>query len=237
MSFSRDYWRLISNGSNVIITIDGPTASGKSTVAKRLAEKLGFHFLGTGLMFRGLAYLLIKKSSYDQDALCNPRSEDLSIYLDAERFVYDLANSGDIFFDKQNITPFLKTSEIDTAASVLSTNGLVRMALLKIQQQCGKQCNLVAEGRDVGSVIFPHAQIKFFLTASPLVRAQRWQVFQAAKGNLFSLEQALEIISVRDERDSSRSLAPLIKAEGAIEIDNSEMNFEETLTKMLSFIK
>lgn len=221
----------------MIITIDGPTASGKSTVAKRLAKRLGFYYLGTGLMFRAIAYLLVNQASSSHDQLRNPQKKDLDLYLDPERFVYTYDNSGKILFDGQDLTPFLKTSEIDSASSIVSTNQNVRNALLKIQRLCGKKFDLVAEGRDVGSVVFPDADVKFFLTASTELRAQRWQQDQKKKGNEFSLDEAIEIINTRDQRDSSREVAPLVKPKDAFVIDNSEMSLEETLQKMVNFIK
>jgi len=215
----------------MIITIDGPVASGKSTVARKLAQRLEMYYLGTGLMFRGLAYVLIEHASYDEYDLHNPKQHDLRRFLNSKIFFYDCdaSCSGRILFDGQDVTSRLKNVHIDAAASILSTNKVVRQALLQVQRLCGQKCDLVAEGRDVGSVVFPNADAKFFLTASVLVRAQRWQADQKKKGNSVSLDEAINVISVRDERDSNREVAPLIKPHGAIVVDNSDCDIEKTL--------
>lgn len=222
-------------GTNrMIITIDGPTASGKSTVAKRLAQELGIYYLGTGLMFRGAAYLLKERAGYKISDLSHPNPDDVATYLDCDRFVYDA--SGRILFDGQDLTPYLKKSDMDIAASIVSTNKTVRQALLAIQRACGKKLDLVVEGRDVGSVVFPEAQAKFFLTASVPVRARRWQDDQEKKGNRFSLDEAIEKITARDRRDMERDVAPLIKPHDAIEIDNSTIDLQKTVELMKGLI-
>jgi len=223
----------------MIITIDGPTASGKSTIARLLAKKLGIYYLGTGLLFRGAAYLLLEHKSYSEDDLLNPQKEDIVLYLDPERFIYkgDQSCDGKVFFDGTDLTPFLKTSCIDAAASILSMNRLVREALLRIGRACGATVDLVAEGRDVGSVVFPHAEVKFFLTADTSVRAERWKTQQEKKGNRFSLSEAIDNITARDKRDRERACAPLIKADDAILIDNSGLDLQETLAAMMRFIR
>lgn len=223
------------NNQRTIITIDGPTASGKSTVAKLLARDLGIYFLGTGLMFRGLAYLLIERAGYNESDLYFPRLHDLENFGDSARFVYD--QEGKIFFEGEDLTPFLKSGSMDSAASIISTNPVVREVLLHIQRACGTQFDLVAEGRDAGSVIFPQASCKFFLTASIPVRAQRWQADQERRGNIVSLEQAIEIIGMRDKRDSEREVAPLVKLADAVEIDNSNIDTLATILLMKTYIK
>jgi len=223
----------------MIITIDGPAASGKSTVAKKLAKELGLYFLSTGMMFRALAYLLIEKSSYQEDDFLSPREDDLSTYLDQKRFVYsyDQQSGAIIFFDGINITPFLKNQVIDAAASIISKNKTVRLHLLKLQRLIAKQFDLVAEGRDIGTVIFPNADCKFFLTASLHIRAGRWQGDQAKKGNHFSLNESVEMVRSRDERDMNRDIAPLKKADDAFKIDNSNMDLAQTVQAMIDIVQ
>lgn len=221
----------------MIITIDGPVASGKSSVARSLAKKLDFYYLGTGSLYRGLAYLLMHYVSDHEDYLRNPNSQDLKTYLDPNRFVYlyDHVHGEKILFDGQDITPFLKkNSKMDAAASILSTSKLARDALLDVQRSYGKQFDLVTEGRDAGSVVFPNADVKIFLTASLEVRAQRWRADQKKQGNHFSLKNSMDIISTRDERDQKREVAPLVKPSGAIVIDNSDIGREETLEVLVS---
>lgn len=222
----------------MIITIDGPTASGKSSVARALAKKLNVYYLATGMLYRAIAYVLLHNAGYTKDGLRIPNPEDLATYLDPKRFryLYDHEKGEQIFFDDQEITPFLKGSEIDEASSILSANQLVRDALLAIQRSFAKTFDLVAEGRDVGSVVFPNADYKFFLTASVDVRARRWQADQKKKGNDFSLAQAAEKITQRDERDKNRKIAPLVKPCGAILIDNSDLDFQQTLERFVESV-
>jgi len=223
----------------MIITIDGPVASGKSTIARRLAKKLKMYYLGTGSLYRGLAYVLIHHASYLEEDLENPKPEDLKTYLDPKRFVYvyDHEHGEKITFDGQDITPFLKKgASMDKAASVLSAKKVVREALLELQRFYGKNYDLVVEGRDVGSVVFPDADYRFFLTASLQIRAQRWQSDQQKKGVEVAIEDAMKIVSARDKRDQERKVAPLIKPSGATLIDNSDLDLEETLKEFMRFI-
>jgi CMP/dCMP kinase len=223
----------------LIITIDGPVASGKSTIAKRLAQELGIYYLGTGLLFRGVAYLFMNRASCKKDDLFSLQQKDLEIYLDPERFVYEYGTSqeGRILFDGYDITAFLKKREIDAPASIVSTNKDVRQELLKIQRAFAQKYDLVAEGRDVGSVVFPHAHYKFFLTASPQVRADRWLTDKERTKGVISHEDALAMINERDKRDSERQVAPLIKPSGAIEIDNSDLNLDQTVQLIQDFVQ
>lgn len=223
----------------MIITIDGPVASGKSIVARNLAKKLGFFYLNTGLLYRAIAYLLINKCTYKESQLRNPDPLDLDDYINPKRLIYDFEENykEQILFDGQNITPFLKTSFIDKSASILSTSKEVRDLLLNIQRVVAQKFNIVAEGRDTGSVVFPEADIKLFLTASEKVRSERWRKYQESQGNIFSEKDARNIVSDRDKRDKEREVAPLVIPEGAIFIDNSKITIQETLTKIMGFIK
>ena len=151
-------------------------------------------------------------------------------------FLYDIA-TGHVLCAGKNLTQNLKNKTIDAASSIVSTNQQVRTALLKIQRACGQRFDLVAEGRDVGSIVFPDAALKFFLTASVPIRAQRWRADQEKKGNQFSLDEATNIISERDKRDSERSVAPLVKPEGAALIDNSKLNLQATVEHMIDFLR
>lgn len=222
----------------MIITIDGPTASGKSTLAKAIAKKMGIYYLATGMLYRAIAYVLVHYAGYQANQLKDVSLRDLYTFLDPNRFVYnyDAEHGEKIFFDGNDITPFLKDSSIDALSSILSADKSVRGALLKIQRAFGKKLDLIVEGRDVGSVVFPDADFKFFLTASVQVRAKRWQLDQAKKGASFSLHEAIEKISERDERDRRRKIAPLVKPSGAIVIDNSDLDFQATLKRFIHVI-
>ncbi len=218
----------------MIITIDGPTASGKTTVARMLAKQLGFYYLSSGLLFRGLAYVLVHEYQYQEEQIANPRAEDVTAIVAPNRFIYsyDPSSEEQLSFDGKNITPFLRDKKISDDASRLAMHPAVRNALEQLQHQIADSHNLVAEGRDMGSAVFPQAQIKFYLTASLEVRAQRWRNDQAAKGRKISFAQALEEVHSRDERDMTRLLAPLCTPQGAIIIDDSDLNQEQVLELM-----
>jgi len=222
----------------MIITIDGPTASGKSTIARLLAKRLKFYYLNSGLLYRAVAYLLVNNCLYKENNLLNPRPEDLQKYIDSARFLYDYDEGFKerILFDGENITPYLKTSFMDKSASVLSANKMVRDLLLKIQRVCAQKFDIVAEGRDMGSVVFPEANFKFFLTASVQVRAQRWIDDQQKLGNKFFTNEAIDRITERDKRDKEREIAPLSIPQGAIIVDNSDLNIQETLDRMVELL-
>lgn len=222
-----------------IITIDGPVASGKSTISRMLAKKLGYYYLYSGALYRALAYLLITTKNYTQEQLHNPDMFDVQACLDAKRLVYhyDAQSQEHIFFDSHDITPYLKSSAIDQGASVVSAYPPVRDEINALLRTIATQFDVVVDGRDAGTIIFPEAFPKFYLTASLAVRAARWREAQKKMGNVFTIEQAEQQLTVRDTRDKERAVAPLIVPEDAIIVDNSHLNAEQTLQKMLRYIK
>jgi len=223
----------------MVITIDGPSASGKSTVAQALAKKLGIYYVNSGLLYRALAYLLIKREGYTEEELAHPRTEDLKRYLELVHFSYHYNESGvvTITFEKQDITPYLKDEEIGQGASIISLNSRVREALHTMQHQIRNQHDVVVEGRDSGSVVFPTAEHKFFLTASLEVRAARWQQMQEKRGKSFSIEQAINTLQERDERDTERAAAPLVIPQDAIVIDSTNLDIDQVVHAMMKHIK
>ena len=223
----------------MIITIDGPTASGKSTVARTLATKLKIHHLSTGLLYRGLAYLLTTLCDYTNETINEPSLDDVEMLLNPDKFSYfeNEQGKGCIAWDGKDITAFLKSAEMDQAASLLSTNPMVRDHLLEYQRWFGKQNDIIADGRDLGSVVYPDADVKFFVTATPEVRAKRWQEDQKRLGNDFTLEQALEQVNSRDERDRKRAVCPLIQPKDSIIIDTSDLSPEQTVDAMLAIVE
>ncbi len=222
----------------MIITIDGPTASGKTTAARTLAQRLGYYYLSSGLLFRGLAYVLENEFHYREENMRNPRKADIDAAVAHDRFMYryDAIHNEQLFFDTKNITPFLRDKKITDYSSILATNNDVRQALVTLQHYLANSHDLVAEGRDTGSVVFPHAQVKFFLTASLEVRAARWQKDQEAKGKNITLDQARAAVEARDQRDCNRAIAPLCVPGGAIVIDDSLLSKEEVLALMMKAI-
>ena len=215
---------------SMVITIDGPVASGKSTIARLLAQELGFYYLYTGLLYRGLAAILVTHYGYDEAQLKHPRKEDLDDLLTGNRFEYRYEDGEpQIYFEGKAITGLLKTREVDNWSSISSADPAVRHAVLERQVSIGKLYNVVADGRDTGSVVFPDAVCKIFLTASLEVRAARWQSDQEKLGKLFSLDESMQIVAERDERDRTRSHSPLVQAVDAHVVDNTTLSREETV--------
>jgi len=223
----------------VIVTIDGPSASGKSTVARKLANELGFVYLNTGLLFRALAYCLIRECEYTDDRLSCPHDEDISTVLTGDRIVYkyNSQTGPKIICHGRDITPLLKSPQIDQAASIVSASPSVRKAVQTLEYNVARDHDVVAEGRDLGTVIFPHAEYKFYLTAPIEVRAKRWQKSQERRGEHVTFGQALQELTVRDDRDATREIDPLVIPPGAHVIDNGHLSIDETVKRIRSYIQ
>jgi len=222
-----------------IITIDGVVASGKSTLARMIAHELHYYYLCSGLLYRSLAYVLVHIFGYTQKTITHINIADIAQCFDPQRFEYryDTEHQERIFFDGQDITPLLKDSLIDTITSITSVNIHVRQCVTNIQHMLASDHNIVIDGRDVGSVVFPHAQVKFYVTAAIEVRAERWLLDQKKHGHVYTVQQAIEKIADRDNRDRERTVAPLIIPEGAIVIDTSDMSIQEAYALMLEAIR
>lgn len=222
----------------MIITIDGPTASGKSSIARLLARDLSSYYLYSGLLYRALGYLLVREFGYSPEKLLNPDLEQVHKLLHDPSFVYgyDAKDGAQIFFGNHDITMFLKTPEVDKYASMVSANPAVRTEILDLQRRIAQTFDIIADGRDCGTTVFPHAQYKFFLTAQPEVRAKRWQADQKKRGVAVSLEEALAALQDRDSRDTQRECSPLVVAPDAVVVDNSELNLEQTLALFKTYL-
>jgi len=217
----------------MIIAIDGPSGAGKSTLGKMLAKKLNLLYLDTGAMYRAVAIAVIngRVSSDDTDKVAEI-AETAKIELVGE------PDALEIFLDGANVTTEIRTLEIAKAASVVSTISEVRQVMVEHQRAIGLAAanGCVLEGRDIGSVVFPHADIKFFLTAKPEARARRRFEEDKAKGRVSTYEQTLFEINERDQRDVSREDSPLTISEDAIVIDTSELDLSEVFEQMLGKI-
>lgn len=216
----------------MIITIDGPAGSGKSTIAKRLALSLGITLLDTGAIYRAVALLAARDGvRWDDEARLASLAMNLPLEfkLEGERNHVKLA--GD------DVTDAIRTPEISAGASAVSALAGVRTALLQLQRQFGSLADLVAEGRDMGTVVFPGAQVKIFMDAAPEVRAARRRRELLAAGHSLSQEQVESEQAARDEADSTRQVAPLRPAEDAIIMDTSSLGIEEVVDKICELIK
>lgn len=222
----------------IIITIDGPTASGKSSIAQEIAKRFNFWYLNTGLLFRALAWGLLKKG-YTQSTIVAPTQKDIESVLNHQNLSYRVHADGSAHTNVNgiDITHELKNPEIAQAASLVSTNGTVRTALVELERSIAQSQSCVVDGRDCGSVVFPHADIKFFLTAPLEERARRFADEQNQRGKQLSFEQAREEVQTRDERDSTRAIAPLCIPKGATIVDSDNMTLLETIDYIEKLIR
>src|SRR3984893_16691489 len=209
--------------SKLIIAIDGPVASGKSTVARRVAELMGYTHLDSGAMYRGVAWKALRDGvPLDSPAQLGALAEAVRIDL--------VPRDGKlrVILDGEDITDSIRTPEVSHAASVVAAIPGVRHPMVAEQRRAGAQGGIVMEGRDIGSVVFPHADLKIFLDASPEVRAERRLLELKEKGEEIELDQVLADVRQRDRRDRERKMSPLVRAADAVVVDNTAMDAEET---------
>lgn len=223
----------------MIITFDGPSASGKSTIAQLLARDLSIMYLNTGLLYRAFAYCLVHECSYSVTMLASPELSDIAFVAGSSfiRYDYDAQHGALLYYNNVNIADELKKPEVDQWASIVSAHPSVRKALLSLQRDLGVQRDLVVEGRDCGTVVFPHADHKFFITASLETRARRWQVDQQTRKKSVSYDDAYSALCERDARDSNRPVAPLIMPSDAHIIDTTHMELSDVLALIKSYVK
>lgn len=216
-----------------IITIDGPAGSGKTTVARMLARHLGWRLLESGSLYRALTWLVLSQSP----ELLEERGACLREFLQERlpEFRFEASEEGlSIFFREKPLREELRLPEVEARVSELAALPEVRELVNGILREMAREGPVVAEGRDMGTVVFPEAPAKFFLTASPEVRAERRLRDWRAQGLSVSREEVLESLKARDQKDSSRKTAPLSIPKGASVIDTSEMGPEEVLQEILS---
>jgi len=215
----------------LVIAIDGPAGAGKSSISKALTLKLGYSLLDTGAIYRSLAWKANEKNVSWQN------EEELAVLAEELDIAFKLmGDKNHVFLGSQDISNEIRTPEISKGASLVSSHPKVRKALLGLQRKLGTSGGIIAEGRDVGTVVFPSADIKFFLTASSKERAKRRTQELKKNGKSAEFSNVLKEIEERDRRDSSRDCAPLKAADDAIMIDSSSLTLDEVLEKMISAI-
>lgn len=209
-------------GKSFIITIDGPAGSGKSTTARRVAERLGYSYLDSGALYRAVTWAALQQNLDLQDSEAVARlAEQLDLDLQAvEKGLRILVNGRDVSHE-------IRMPEVTQAIAPVAANPGVRRALLETQRRFGEQGGVVAEGRDMGTVVFPDADVKFFMVASLQERGKRRQAELAAKGVAVPLEELMNALQQRDDSDSQRTHSPLLRPQEAIDIDTSRLSIDE----------
>jgi len=211
-----------------VVAIDGPTGSGKSTVARRVADRLGYLYLDTGAMYRAVGLLATEAGvTLDDEAAVVPIAAAAGLRFDGE---------GRLFAGDRDVSGLIRSLEMGTAASVVSVLPGVRRLLVERQRTLGWGADIVMEGRDIGTNVFPDAEVKVFLTARPDVRAERRAEELCGKGEEVDVDEVLEALIERDRRDSEREVAPLRKAADAVEVDTSALTLNEVVDAVVAVV-
>jgi cytidylate kinase len=218
--------------SEIVVTIDGPAGAGKSTVAKGLAAELGYRLLDTGALYRAVA-LCAERRGVSWDAA--EALGELAAGLDV-RFELD-GDLNRVFLEGDDVSEAIRTPDVSRGASIVSAHPPVRAGLMDLQRRLGADGGVVVEGRDTGTVVFPTAGAKFFLTASAETRARRRCDELLAKGAQVDYEATLAEIIERDDRDSNRAVAPLTQADDAVLVDSSDIGAPEVIAQMASEVR
>lgn len=216
----------------LIVAIDGPAGAGKSTVAKRLAKELGYTYMDTGAMYRAFAWRVMKEGI------------DLSDEKKLERVLQDTSielleqdGRSSVLLNGVDVTDRIRTPELSQLASRVSTSKIVRERMVELQRDMGSHGGVVAEGRDIGTVVFPNAEVKVFLDASSEERARRRFEELRSQGREVTVEETLEEMEQRDRRDRERDVAPLRKAEDAVVIDSTQAGVDGVVGRIMQEIK
>ena len=210
------------------VAIDGPAGAGKSTIARAVAKKKGFIYVDTGAMYRAMALFMLREG-VDAAAIADKCKEaDITIqYVDGEQVV---------LLNGENVNAYLRTEEVGNMASTTSAQPAVRTKLVELQQALAAKSDVIMDGRDIGTVVLPHAQVKIYLTASSMVRAKRRYDELTAKGESCDLEKIRQDIEDRDYRDMHRETSPLRQAEDAVLVDTSDMTIEQVIDRIVELI-
>ncbi len=214
------------------VAIDGPAGAGKSTIARAVAGRLGLIYVDTGAMYRAITVFLLRKhvDLSDEKAVAAQCNEaDITIRYQGNQQV--------VILNGENVNPFLRTEEVSRLTSVVSAQSAVREKLRSLQIRLAAESDCIMDGRDIGTCVLPHADVKIYLTASSAVRAKRRYEEQAARGIVCDLKQIQADIEERDYRDMHREVAPLVQASDAVLVDTSEMTIEEVTEHIISLCR
>ena len=213
----------------IVIAIDGFSSCGKSTFAKAIAARLGYIFIDTGAMYRAVTLCAIRQGAVDESSVNEQAvvalldGVNVSFKFNAER------GASDVYVNGECVESEIRTIEVSNCVSRISSIREVREKLVALQQQMGRDRGVVMDGRDIGTVVFPDAELKIFMTADPKVRAERRYAELTAKGDKVTMEEILENVISRDQADMTRAISPLCQAEDAVVLDNSYMSVEEQM--------
>lgn len=216
----------------ISIAIDGPAGAGKSTIARRLAKELGYHYVDTGAIYRTVAYF------FDLWGVAPKDIDGISRYIDelTVGIEYDEEGQQHLIMNGMDVTGDIRTQEIGQKASLISAHAIVREMLLDMQRDVAKEYDVIMDGRDIGTVVLPKATVKIFLTASAEIRAKRRTEELLAKGQKANYEKILQEIQQRDYQDTHREIAPLKLARDSIKVDTSEMDIDQVIAAIKEII-
>ena len=221
----------------ITIAIDGYSSTGKSTIAKELASKLGYSYVDTGAMYRAVTLYAVEKNYFDdEDFFRNLLIADLDKIKIDFRYNDDLGY-GEVFLNDKNIESEIRDMNISNKVSIVAQVPEVRRAMVAQQQKMGVSKGVILDGRDIGTVVFPEAEVKLFMTASSDIRAKRRFDELISKGDNVTYDEVLKNVEERDYLDTTRSVSPLVKADDAIEYDNGEKTREQQFEEILGVIK
>jgi len=227
----------MNNSNKIIIAIDGYSSTGKSTLAKHLAKEMGYVYVDTGAMYRAVAYYamkqgLIDENHFDKEGLISDLNKiDLNLQFNPK------LGYAEIFLNGENVESFIRSIEVSNMVSKVAIVSEIREKLVEQQQKMSLDKGIVMDGRDIGTVVFPEAELKLFMTASAEKRAQRRFKEMTDNGVQIQYETVLENVTSRDHLDTTRDDSPLVQADDAIEIDNSDMNVDQTYEVAMRYVK
>lgn len=217
----------------IIIAIDGHSSTGKSTMAKQLAKELGYVYVDTGAMYRAVALFAMKQGFIKSDFFVKQALINSLDQLSLSFIFNETRGFAEMYLNNENVEDQIRTLEVSAQVSVVAAVSEVRRLLVAQQQKMGEEKGIVMDGRDIGTVVFPNAELKLFVTASAEIRAKRRYDELLAKGEIVSYDEIFQNVVERDRIDSSRSDSPLVKAADAIEIDNSNLSREQQFELIL----